>query len=296
MLVLLSGTDGLTHGNDCWLSASVICDVIGRNFEVRRRDKEEDVIMFALDFNVGFITRAYWVDRAFMFQIEGMAVESGSGSVIEDGLIRDLDVKDRAENEGGFSGSDCKRDVKGEYKAKDVGSIVDFSKIDFRIIRLGMVKFFGLVMILPVLIAELKLRAAFLLKGTFSGIKLIKGLSTMKTIIIAAFKDSDLFALFPFKQGAIAIRAEELGRGVFAKSLVYLKEMATDFAFQLSAFIAVIVVDIDMRGIAQRTARQRWDFGRVGPLLNRAKRFAAINLVLGQKEFVVFSGLIGRLN
>lgn len=296
MLVLLSGTDGLIHGNYCWLSASVICDVIGRDFEVLGRYKEEDVIMLALYFNVGFIARAYWVDRAFMLHIEGMAVESGRGGVIEDGLIRDLDVKDRAENEGGFSGSDCKRDVKGEYKAKDVGSIVDFSKIDFGIIRLGMVKFVGLVMIFPVLIAELKLRAAFLLKGTFSGIKLIKCLSTMKAIIIRTFIDSDIFAHFPFKQGAIAIRAEELGCGVFAESLVYLKEMATDFAFQLSAFVAVIVIDIDMRGIAQRADRQRWDFGRVGPLLNRAKRFAAISLVLSQKELVVFSRLNGLLN
>lgn len=176
--------------------------------------------MFAQDFNVGFIASAYGVDRTFMLQIEGMAVESSSGGVIEDGLIRDLDVKDRAENEGGFSGSDSKRDVKGEYKAKDVGSIVDFSKIDFGIIRLGMVKFVGLVMIFPILIAELKLRVAFLLKGTFSGIKLIEGLSTMRAVIITAFIDSDLFALFPLKEGAIAIRAEEPGLGVFTESLV----------------------------------------------------------------------------
>lgn len=220
MLVLLSGADGLIHGNYCWLSASVISDVIGRNFEVSGRDKEEDVIMLALDFNVGFIAGAYGVDRAFMLQIEGMAVESGSGGVIEDGLIRDFDVKDRAENEGGFSGRDSKRDVKGEYKAKDVGRIVDFSKIDFGIIRLAMVKFIGPVMIFPVLIAKLKLRAAFLLKGTFSGIKFIKGLSTMKAIIIRTFIDSDIFAHFPFKEGAVAIRAEELGRGVFAEALV----------------------------------------------------------------------------
>lgn len=270
--------------------------MIGRNFEAFGGDKEEDVIMLALDFNVGFIARAYWVDMAFMLQIEGMAVESSSGSVIEDGLIRDVDVEDRSENVCSFPGSDGKRNIEGEDKTKDVGRIVDFSKIDFGLIRLGMVKFVGLVMILPVLIAELKLRTAFLLKGTFSGIKLIKCLSTMEAIIIRTFIDSDIFAHFPFKQGAIAIRAEELGRGVFAESLVYLKEMATDFTFQLSAFVAVIVIDIDMRGIAQRADRQRWDFGGVGPLLNRAKRFAAISLVLSQKELAVFSRLKGLLN
>jgi len=100
LLVLLSGTNGLIHGNYSWLSASVICDVIGRNFEALGRDKEEDVIVFALDFDVGFISSAYGVDRAFMLQIEGMAVESGSGSVIEDGLIGNRDIKDRAQHQG----------------------------------------------------------------------------------------------------------------------------------------------------------------------------------------------------
>lgn len=69
--------------------------------------------------------------------------------------------------------------------------------------------------------------------------------------------------------------------------------MATDFAFQLSAFVAIIVIDIDVRGIAQRADRVRWDFGRVGPLLNRAKRFAVVSLVLREKELIVFSRLKG---
>jgi hypothetical protein len=155
-----------------------------------------------------------------MLQIEGMAVESGSGRIIEDSLIRDIDVKDGAENEGSFSGSDSERDVKSEDKSEDIGSIVDFREIDFWFIRLGMIKFVWFVMILPVLIAELKLRVKLFLKGTFSGIKLIEGLSTMKAIIVRAFIDSDIFAHFPFKQGAIAIRAEEPGFGVFAESLV----------------------------------------------------------------------------
>jgi len=50
-----------------------------------------------------------------------------------------------------------------------------------------------------------------------------------------------------------------------------------------------------MRGIAQRADCQSWDFGRVGPLFNRTKRFAAISLVLSQKELVVFSRLNGLL-
>lgn len=65
--------------------------------------------------------------------------------------------------------------------------------------------------------------------------------------------------------------------------------MVTDFAFELSSFIAVIVIDIYVRGIAQRADRERWNFRRVGPLLNRTKRFAMVSLILRQKELVVFS-------
>jgi len=108
LLIGLSSADSLLHGDDGRLGASIVCDVIGSNFKIFRGDKQEDVIMLALDFNVGFIPGAYGVDRAFMLQIEGMAVESGSGCVIEDSLIRDIDVKDRAEDEGGFSGRDSK--------------------------------------------------------------------------------------------------------------------------------------------------------------------------------------------
>lgn len=56
--------------------------------------------------------------------------------------------------------------------------------------------------------------------------------------------------------------------------------MATDFAFELSSFIAVVVIEIDMRGIAHSAGCVRWDFGRVGPLLNRAKRFTVVGLIL----------------
>ncbi len=75
-------------------------------------------------------------------------------------------------------------------------------------------------MVLPVLIAKLKLGAVFLLKRTFSGIKLVESLDAVWTIVVTAFIDGDFFALFPFKQGAIAIRAEIFGFGVFTESPV----------------------------------------------------------------------------
>ena len=119
---------------------------------------------------------------------------------------------------------------------------MNLRKIDLWVIGLGKNKFVGFVMILSVLIAvlrladlrakdsfvmilsvliaELKLGTAFLLKQAFSRIKLIKSLGAMTAVIITALIDSDLFALFPFKQGAVAIRTEVFGLFVFTESLV----------------------------------------------------------------------------
>jgi len=118
-----------------------------------------------------------------------MAGESGGSGIVKYRLIRDLDVKDTAEDGGGFSGGDGKRHIESEDKSENVRGIVDFREIDLGAIRLGMIKFAGFVMILPVLVTELKLRAAFFLKQAFSGIKLIKRLDAMGAIIIRAFID-----------------------------------------------------------------------------------------------------------
>lgn len=130
-----------------------------------------------------------------------MAVESGGSGIVEYRLIRDLDVKDTAEDGGGFSGGDGKRHIESEDKAEDIRGIVDFGEIDLGAIRLGMIKLVGFVMILPVLVTELELRAVFFLKQAFSGIKFIKRLDAMGAIIVRAFIDGYVFAIFPFKQG-----------------------------------------------------------------------------------------------
>jgi hypothetical protein len=202
------------------LGVSGVCDVISSDFEVFGRDKEEDIIMFAHDFDISFITGAYGVYGSFIAQVKGMAIESCGCGIVEDGLIRDFDVKDTTEYGGGLSGSDGKRHIKGEDKAEDVSGIVNFREINFRVIRLGMIKFAGFIMILPVLVTELELRAAFFLKQAFSVIKLIKRLYAMTAIIVGAFIDGDIFTIFPFKQSAVAVRAEEPGFIVFAESLV----------------------------------------------------------------------------
>ncbi len=66
----------------------------------------------------------------------------------------------------------------------------------------------GLVVILPVLVAEFKLRASFLLEGPLSRIEFRKSLNAVLAVVIGAFVDRDLFARLPAKEGVIAVRAE----------------------------------------------------------------------------------------
>ena len=85
----------------------------------------------------------------------------------------------------------------------------------------------------------------------------------------------------------MAIRAEVFRFIVFTEPLVKLKQVITDLASKLRPFITVIVVDVDMRGIAERTESLRRDFGRIRAVLNRRKRFTVSSLVLSQEEFVI---------
>jgi hypothetical protein len=45
----------------------------------------------------------------------------------------------------------------------------------------------------------------------------------VRTVIVTAFVDSDLFTLFPGKERIMAIRAEEFGNAVLTESLVNLE-------------------------------------------------------------------------
>jgi hypothetical protein len=202
-------------------------------------------------------------------------------------LIRDIDVKDRPQDQGSFSGSDSKRDVESENKAEYIRRVMDFREIDIRFIRSRMTEFTGFEMVLPVLIAEFKLRAKFFLDKAFSRIKLIESLNAMGAVIVTAFINSNLFTFLPLKECMMAIRAEVFGFIVFTESLVKLKQVITDLASKLRPFIAVIVVDIDVRSIAERTESLLRDFGGIRAVFNRRKRFTVSSLVLSQQEFVI---------
>ena len=59
-----------------------------------------------------------------------MTVISGGFGVIEDGLIRDTDVEDILQDEGGLSGADGEGDVEGEDEAEDVLGVMNSPDVD----------------------------------------------------------------------------------------------------------------------------------------------------------------------
>jgi hypothetical protein len=76
---------------------------------------------------------------------------------------------------------------------------VDFGQVDGGLMRAGMGKLVRLVMIFPILIAELELGASFAPKGLFLFIELCDVACSMRTPIIAALVDGNLSSVFPSK-------------------------------------------------------------------------------------------------
>jgi len=157
------GTDRLVHGNDRRLSSPVVRHVRGGDFQAFGGNEEEDVLMFPQDLDIRFITGLDGIDRAFMLEIEAVAVKRRGSRIVQDRLIRDLDVKDGLQNMCGFPGRNSEGDVKGKDQPEHVLGVVDLRKFDNGFLGRRVQKLLGLVMILPVLIAELELRASFFL-------------------------------------------------------------------------------------------------------------------------------------
>jgi hypothetical protein len=73
------------------------------------------------------------------------------------------------------------------------------------------------------------------------------------TIVIATFIERDLFPDLPSKESVIAVRAEVFGFFVFTKALISLKQVVADLAPKLRFLLAVVVGEIFVGGIADRT-------------------------------------------
>lgn len=82
----------------------------------------------------------------------------GGFSVVEDGLVRDADIEDVLQDEGGFSGADGEGDVEGQDEAEDVLGVVNSVNVDVRFEWAGVNKFCGLEQVFTVCVAEFELR------------------------------------------------------------------------------------------------------------------------------------------
>jgi hypothetical protein len=75
----------------------------------------------------------------------------------------------------------------------------------------------------------------------------------MGTGVVAALVEGYLFSLFPGEEGVLAVGAVILCL-ILAESFLLLKELAADLAEELGSLLAVVVVEVGMRGLAGRAA------------------------------------------
>ncbi len=194
-----------------------------------------------------------------------MAIEGGGSGVVQDGLIGDRDGEDGSEDESRLSCTQGEGDVKSQDKAKNMRSVVDGLQINGRLLRLGEGKRMGLVMVLPVLVGELKLRTSFLGQCLFRLVEFIDVAYPMGAVVVAALVDGHFLSLFPGEEGMLAVGAIVLGFSL-AESFFLLKELAADLAEELRSFLAVVVVEVGMRGKAGGAAGAFRDPRGTGPV------------------------------
>ena len=88
--------------------------------------------------------------------------------------------------------------------------------------------------------------------------------------------------IFPAEERQPAIGAEELRFPVVPEAVLDLEEMATNLAFDLRAFLAIVEVEIIMGCLAAKTGYLlRNSLGGIALRFNWSKRFIVRCLVLG---------------
>lgn len=95
-----------------------------------RKDKP-DILLPALDFDIGFIGHGNVVDSSFIGKIELVGIVSHRLCVIQHRLIGDLMSKDLTHHLGCFSGAHGKCDIKGEDKPHHLIRVMDSKEVDF---------------------------------------------------------------------------------------------------------------------------------------------------------------------
>jgi hypothetical protein len=119
--------------------------------------------------------------------------------------------------------------------------------------------------VLPILVGELKLRASLLGQGLFPLVKFIDLPDPMGAGVVAALVDGHFFSLFPGEEGVLAVGAVVLGF-TLAESFFQLKEFTADLAEELGSLLAIVVVEVVMRGLAGGAAGALRDPRGAGPV------------------------------
>ena len=96
--------------------------------------------------------------------------------------------------------------------------------------------------IFAVLISEFKLRRFCFTESFLEGIKVFKIICKCQTLIIRAFVQRTIFAMFPEIKCGVAMRAPEFS--FVSKAKMKVKQLRADFTFDLRAFFAVVEVKI----------------------------------------------------
>ena len=86
-LVGVGGANCFGHGDNGRKGVSVVGHMVGSDFQVLRRDKEEDIVVFSHDLDIGFIACVYAIDRPLIDLIKAMTIKGGSSGIIQHRLV-----------------------------------------------------------------------------------------------------------------------------------------------------------------------------------------------------------------
>ncbi len=267
-LFWICGANGLSHRNKSREGFSGVCQVVGGDLETLGREEEEHIVMFSHDLDVGLIPGVDLINGSFMPKVKAMAIEGSRSRIVQYGLIGDRDGEHRPEHEGRFSCTQGEGDVKSQDKAKNIGAVVDGPQIDGRLFGLREGKLVGLVVVLPVLVGQLKLRTPFFGQCLFPFVQFIDLAYPMGTGIVTALVDGHFFSLFPREEGVVAVGAVVLCFSL-AEPFHLLKPFPADLAQELGSLFAVIVVEVGMGRLAGGAAGGLRDPRGAGPVLYR---------------------------
>ena len=275
------GAGSLAQGHGGGQGIALRGDVIGRDVMPLGVEKEESVWVLAGDPDIGFVAGGGVADRAFVAEVEGVAVISGGLGIVEDRLVAEGHAEDSAQDLGGLTGGEGKGDVEGQHQAQHVGRTVQAGEVDGGPVRSGRGELGRLKMVFAILIAQLELGGTELLQQLFVPVQGLLLLEVVRTTLARTFVEGTVDTLFPAEEGVATIGApvRSLRRPMTTRDL---RQAATDFATQLAGLAAIVAVEeVAGRAAVSATARGGQRIG--AGTLNRRQRSAVLALVLNQQ-------------